>query len=398
MRISRLSKAVGLASLIVTSNVLADIQLNGFASIRGGTMFTSAADQGSIPYEENEFSFKPESLFAIQAKADMGEGLSATVQLLSEGSKDFDVEAAWAYFSYQINEQHTLHAGRLVNPLYYQAEYERVKYAQNTRLPQTVYQPIDFNTVEGIALDSIFDINNMSLRTKLIYGNWAGEAFLSSTGSWETLAIEELTGVNAELSGDWWKVFAGGWVAVIEFPAFNTGVVAGIAQSILDGGDSGIVLFDDDGSIKPEYAEFVDTIGWDQKDTFYTYVGFGLEYNNILLDSEYSRAGIWDATDAIDEAWYVSLGYRYNEFVFTLTTEDFSQASHFGYINDEPNADLRNAGITISTIFGTRAFDGNMFSIRYDFHPSAALKFDYFDGESNAGEFEGIAVGVDLVF
>ena len=111
--------------LLFAVNTKADITFNGFASIRA----TAAdSDGGSSPFStlkgDGDISFKDESLFALQARSDLGDGLSATIQLMAEGKNEFDVEAKWAYLTYQINDTHQISVGRFANPIFFQSEYE----------------------------------------------------------------------------------------------------------------------------------------------------------------------------------------------------------------------------------------------------------------------------------
>ena len=50
---------------------------------------------------------------------------------------------------------------------------------------------------------------------------------------------------------------------------------------------------------------------------------------------------------------------------------------------------------------GEQEWDGMGITYRYDFHPSAALKIDYFRGENTlptVGDYTVWSVGVDMVF
>ena len=122
----QLLKYSALPLAIFSGHAFADINFNGFASIRA----TAAdSDGGTSPFEtlkgDGDISFKDESLFAIQASADLGEGLTATVQLMAEGINEFDVEARWAYLTYEINDTHRVSAGRVANPIFFQSQYRQ---------------------------------------------------------------------------------------------------------------------------------------------------------------------------------------------------------------------------------------------------------------------------------
>ena len=136
MKKTILSTAILLATAVTSQASAADIQMNGFGSVRFGQMVDVDGVNPMLPdlYNDDDLTFKDESLFGIQFSSDLGDGLSATVQLTAEGSNDFDVEAHWAYISYQINENHTVNAGRLATPLFNQSEYELVGFAHNLSL------------------------------------------------------------------------------------------------------------------------------------------------------------------------------------------------------------------------------------------------------------------------
>ena len=63
--------ALTLLGMGSVSQANAEIQLNGFASIRGTSVSTDGGGDPFPGYSEGEFSFKPESLFALQARADL---------------------------------------------------------------------------------------------------------------------------------------------------------------------------------------------------------------------------------------------------------------------------------------------------------------------------------------
>lgn len=391
----KLLYATAVFATIFSQPLLAEVKLNGFASIRGTSV---SSDGGLAPFpkfEEGELSFKPESLFAIQAQADLGEGLSATVQLFGEGSNDFDIEARWAYLSYQLNDSHRISAGRFVNPLFHQSEYEKVGYAHNfSRLPKAVYVGFDFSTVEGIALDSQFNLGDYSLTTKVLYGGWSGEIFSAVTNSYVGFGLENLMGANATLAGDWWQVFAGAITTEVDGTIVDSSTVFPLAQP-------GITLAQSTGATAGQINDFKSRIGWDGKDGFYWFSGFAIDYNNWLVDFEFVDYVIEDSTDAPNQSWYLALGRRFDNVVVTLHTEDYAQETDYDFLNGVAHPVLLATGKGLNNAFAQREFDGVGLSVRYDFHPSAAIKLDYFNGSDTrpaVGDYEILSFGVDLVF
>src|SRR5262249_49468798 len=104
----------------------ADVQFNGFGQVVVGSTLDNKLT-GTDPQNPNTYvtfptisdykadpSFKPESLFALQARATLSDRLSATAQILASGANndDFTPKFAWAYASYQISDEWAVKAGR----------------------------------------------------------------------------------------------------------------------------------------------------------------------------------------------------------------------------------------------------------------------------------------------
>jgi len=389
---------VPLAMACVLSPIaLADITFNGFGSVRGTY---AESDGGTAPFsfmEEGNLDFKGESLFAIQARADLGEGLSATVQLYTEGSNDFDVEARWAYVSYQLNDTHQINIGKLANPIFHQSEYEKVGYAHNfSRLPVAVYTGFDFATMEGVSLNSQFELadGDYTLDTKLAYGNWSGTVFISAVGGDVPLAFDNIMSVNLTLSSDWWKIFAGAFTAEMAAEDFDNNAIAPAAAP-------GISAAQALGATTADIATFNNAIKWDGKNGLYWFSGFGIDYNNILIDFEYANYGVNDNTDSTNEAMMLAVGYRFGDFVVTVHKEEQTQDIDYGFLNDVQHPVLIATGQGITDALGFAEFDGVGISLRYDFHPSAAFKLDYFSGENTRpeiGDYTIMSAGIDVIF
>lgn len=374
----------------------AEIVFNGFASIRA----TAAnSDETTSPFDSlkgnGDISFKDESLFAIQARTDLGERLSATVQLMAEGSNDFNVEARWAYLSYELNDTHRVSAGRFANPIFFQSEYEKVGYAHNfARLPKAVYLGFDFSTIEGVALDSSFYFGDYTVETKLLYGNWNGDLFLNATGQDEQFGLNDVYSLRATLIGDWWKVFAGGFVTEMDGGSIDVAITDVFAAP-------GVNAAQSLGATTSDIDTFNQAVTWTGKDGVYWYAGLSIDYSNWLVDFEYADYGVQDSTGAGNEVWYASIGYRFEPFMITAHTEDYQQNRDYSFLSSVQHPVLIATGGAIHDVLSAGGFDGSGITLRYDFHTSAALKVDYFKGNNirvNVGDYSIWSIGVDLVF
>lgn len=388
--------ALGTITLFYVPLSFAEITFNGFASIRASQANSDGGDPPFNVFEEGELSFKSESLFAIQASADLSEGLTATIQLYADGPNDFDVEARWAYLNYEAADNHSISVGKLANPMFHQSEYEKVGYAHNfSRLPKAVYTGFDFSTVEGISLNSQFEVSDgdYTLDTKLLYGNWDGDIALNLTDS-IPLSLKDIMSFNTTLSGDWWKIFAGAFVAEIEGETFDQAL---FLANIQPGIQAALAY----GASQSDVKAFTDAVIWHEKDGLYWYTGFGIEHNNWIVDFEYSRYGINDSVDTDNRNWFLAVGYRFDNYVITIHKEESEQPADYSFLNNVSHPVLVATGQSLQDGFSDDQFDGIGITLRYDFHPSAALKVDYFTGENmqpSVDDYQIMSVGVDLVF
>jgi hypothetical protein len=382
--------AILLASSISQAHA-ADINVNGFASIRAGQMIDTEGNNPLLPnlYNDSELSFTDESLFALQFSSNLGEGLSATVQLMSEGKNEWNIEARWAYLAYELNEKHTIKAGRFANPLFYNSEYEKVGFTHNfARLPKSVYWGYDFSTIDGISLDSNYELGDYYLTTKVLYGSWEGDIKQGNTDY--NMSLENSFAVNFDLNKDWWNVFGGVLIADVD----NSDVDNSLINPSLN------PYFIPSQASQSEFDHFLDLMS-QSGDGSYIYGGFKIDYNNWLIDAEVANFGIKDSSDAINTNWYFAIGKRFNEYVVTLHHEEVTQKFDDSLLDSVSNPLLHAVGTETASSFAQSEIKMDVVTVRWDFHPSAALKADYFMGKDykdGGGDFSGFSVGVDLVF
>jgi hypothetical protein len=393
MKKTILATSIILATYFTTASesFASDLNVNGFASLRGGQMIDVDGVNPNIPnlYNDDNFNFKDESLFGLQVSSDLGEGLSATIQFVAQGINDFNVEARWAYLAYEINDNHTVKVGRMANPLFYQSEYELVGYTHNfARLPKSVYYGFDFSTIEGASIDSNYFLGDYFLTTKFIYGNWEGDIDVNG----QDIASELTTalGVNASINKDWLTVFGGALTA-----EFATDTDRDVIAPLVAGG----VAFS--GAEQGDIDNFFSAIGQDGKDGVYFYAGFKADYNDWLVDYEMAQYEIKDSSDAKNKSWFLALGHRFNDYTVTVVHEDFSQNVDYSPLDLVENPILQATGRAVFDSLGERNMTINSLNVRWDFHSSAALKADYFvgsDDRATVGDFSGFSVGVDFIF
>ena len=106
-------KVVLAASLATAagSALATDIRFDGFASFVAGQVLNKdelvkdSTTGSTVPFRgfDENLDFQQNSLFALQARADLKDNLSATLQVVAKGKDDYNAKFNWAYLTYEIN-------------------------------------------------------------------------------------------------------------------------------------------------------------------------------------------------------------------------------------------------------------------------------------------------------
>jgi hypothetical protein len=343
----------------------ADLTFNGFASIGVGRVlddddtFPEVDLTGKSSFYDDEVSFKPDTIFALQSIAELNDGLSFTAQIVGKGSSNFDAKLEWAYASYKPSDNWSFSAGKKRVPLYYYSDFLDVGYAYHwIRPPISVYsQPM--TTYEGLQGTYSFLMGDWDASVSYYYGNSKFDAVSNDNDDKTTLSGREdsifdydaLTGIVFDASYDWIRIR--GTYAQAQFTA--SAVIPVVGQSR-------ITLLD----------EYVDFLG----------IAVFLTPGNWTLGAEYTDFEFDDIVNG-EENWFITAGYRIDSFL-----------PHITYTHSE-NKD---------NIFDGDDVDNITVGLRWDFHPSAALKFEYSENDIDAGaggtdsDAELLAMSIDLFF
>ena len=374
MKITCVAALVALS--LAAGSASAEVKFNGFASIKAG--MTSAEDENLYGYD-NSVDYKNESLFALQAQSELGNDLSVTAQLVSRGSDDFSLEFEWAFLTYQINDEWRVNAGRLRTPFYKYSDFRDVGYAYDwLRTPQSVYD-LGFDRISGASLYYNTSIRDMQSSMQFIYGAYDGDVTLQ--GVMSPTKIDDIYGVTWELSQDWFGMrmaYLRGDVT-IQADAFNPLFAALNATG---------------------QASVIKAIDFD-KDAG-SFFGFGLNFDNNdwLTVFEYTFVSVDDSFYANQDSYYLSLGHRFDKFTPYVSFEWDDDEIKPEIYEAMPNAHPLKS--TVAGLVASRRVDSSTANVgfRYDFHSSAAFKFELTKAKDRLTMHRDnlVSVGVDVVF
>jgi len=386
--------ALLVSSVLISGYTVADVKISGFGSVVAGRTLDdvtldnvgfdwsqppSASNPPSVTREQiltadfydvgqysNDFSFKPETVFALQVVADMGENLKVTGQLVAKGTDDFSPEFDWYYLTYQATDELTLMAGRRNIPMYYFSEFSEVSYAYPwMRPPSNLYwwQVTQFNGVHAMYDFSLGDYSNT---ISFFYGNEY------SNDNKEMKYYDELYGGSAKSVNELWTDIMG----------FNWNLSG-------DFFDVRLVYFqnDRDRETIAQDGSIADFTPFSQE-----FLGFGgtLDLAMFTFLFDWNLVTYDDAHGTEFPTYLISAVYNLDEFHPFIS---YSKADH----KREKRTNTENYEEHYMLSYG----------IRYDFHPSASFKIQYDKFVDEAvpesgwryhGDSDTVTIGVDFIF
>jgi hypothetical protein len=361
---------------IASHTAWAEVNINGFASVKGG--LTTGKDDTLNGYT-NDLEFKQESLFAVQLSSDLGEKLSVTAQLMAKGADDYDAKFAWAFLSYQVNDDLRLNAGRLRIPFYKYSDYLDVGYAYDwMRTPRAVYD-VQFDQMDGLSLYYSKNFGDVTSNLQLVYGAFEGDIQIS--GAMSKSKVQDITGGSWELSNDWLSARVAYFMADVTINAtaftpllnaLNTFGFTTVAQELDFNEDQG------------------------------TFIGLGLSYDrdNWIAVTEFTKVKVKNSYMADRDAYFVSVGHRFDTITPYVSFEKDDDTSKSAIYKPIPPQVPLFA--TVAGVVESQSADRDTWSVgmRYDFHASAAFKLQLSSAEDSytAQKDRLLTMGVDLVF
>ena len=358
----------------------AAVDINGFASIKGGMALSS--DDELYGYDD-DFSFKNESLAALQVKSDLGDKLSVTAQLLGRGADDWDVKFEWAFLSYDLTDTWRVNAGRLRTPFYKYSDFRDVGYAYDwSRVPQSVYG-LGFDNIEGASLYHTSTLGNFDSSLQLIIGSYDGDAAIGDAAA--EAQIDNIAGVAWELGQDGYSFRVAYLTGKTTFYVDQLDAPVTGLYAQLTGFGLGALAKDLD--IVDESSSFAG-------------IGFNIDKNDWVLVSEITKAVVDDSFISDQESYYISVGHRFDSITPYVSFEKEDNKAKTEIYAGVPTASPIFAPVAglVNSLETER--DSINLGVRYDFHPSAAFKAQYTNADNKTADRKDsvIVAGVDLVF
>lgn len=360
-----------------------EVSFNGYISAYGGKALETADNPNAYPCNcaivdypfvgiyEDEWTFDPDTTFGLQANFTITDKLSATGQIVSHGSRNYDTSIQWAYLSYSLSDSWTLQAGRKRLPLFYYSDFFDVGYAMPwVRAPGDLY---GWQIVGYEGLNTLFNGNwgDLGVTANI----WAGR----DNDDENALLTEVYYGTRVD---EIWKDMLGGYLDLAG-EWFNVRFVYmtnKVDRDIYGNTSTPPCTFDGQTPC-PRLT--------DAKQNF-AGMAFNVDWQNLVIRSEYNTFER-PSEDNKYKAALFGIGYRFGDFLPMITASQFEETATWPDIEKH---------------------DTRSFSLRWDFSSSAAFKIQYdvftdestyfYAGDDDVSDFIGdsklIAFGVDVVF
>ncbi|WP_054114236.1 hypothetical protein [Marinagarivorans algicola] len=407
-----------LSAALLAPASYADIQFNGFLSAVGGV----ATDEPIRGYEKDA-TFKNDTLFGLQASADISDKLSLTGQLVSRGADDYATDLSWGYLAYNVSSKFRVRMGRFRTPFYSSSDFLEVGYAYPWITPADEVYALEFDNIEGVDLfynTTLFDTVNVDLQA--YYGSVSTDTPINESASGDVIdtetrnhfGISVVLGVSdfsLRLSGHNAKLFVKDFqnavnVPNIEAPDPRVAPLVTVAQFIA----SAKKLNKENSLGADEFIVDIENRINDIEETSATFLAASLRY-----DGEYGFAVAegtnltYDKGPSAEQTRFM-LGAGVNIGSATIFTSYSEADDEYVDLTEQlvPFGDKFERSIAvlgaISESLGTTS-NTISFGVRYDFEPGAAIKIQY-DAVSTPDPLKPdeditnglLRFGVDLVF
>ncbi|GHA75541.1 porin [Cognatilysobacter bugurensis] len=358
----------------------AEVRVSGFGQIIAGTTLDSGDRFPSGGYTDT-VDFEEESLFAIQIDADLNERVTATAQILAEGSENFKPELAWAYANVQLGKGFSTKVGRQRIPFYRYSDFLDVGYAYPWIRPPVAMYNQPWSNADGISLSHSAYVGKWFSQAQVLYGSFDGDAVNGTTRFQGKL--DHLRGFSWDVEYDEWLSLRAAYVAA----------EVTVAGTSLDLVTNALRQF--------RQNALADRLDYNQDPGTFKSVGFKVDKADWLVVGEYSELDIEDSVFAnIDRTdWYTTVGHRFGAVMPHFTYGRRSAGADLSVLRGIPMQSPLYFPVAASAMSQQLDETFKSVGVRWDFAANVSLKADYTRVESDVmGAAEGDLVSAGLVF
>jgi hypothetical protein len=358
-----------------------DVNISGFLSVGGGMV----DDESSVSYDgynDEDLTFD-RNLLGLQFTGQVNERITATVQLLARSEKNYQMDAEWAYLSWQATDNGKVRVGRLRTPLYMYSDYLDVGYSYPwISAPNEVYY-LPFNNVEGVDYYVTAPLGSFDTSFQAYFGSLDSD-FSFEDGTQGNASLRNQMGVAATIGKDWWNLRAAYHQVDLTVDIFNAELDGFVSQL----------------ATNPTFDYLVPRISIDDDKASFAQIGINIDTGLFVAAAEHVEFEVDQSLLAKNIRDYVMVGLRLGDFLFHVTSskaDDETAALSAGIPASTATAQLIG---TLDAISAARDVDREVlsFGTRWDITSGTALKLQLDDVDDVKGEQKVFSVALQAVF
>lgn len=367
------------------------LDFSGFLSVGGGFV----DDENSVSYggyDEEDLTFD-QNLLGLQVTGQVNEKITATAQLIARSENDYEVNAEWAYLTWQASDSIKVRAGRLRTPFYMYSDFLDVGYAYAWITPPREVYYLPFNNVDGVDFYATQTLGIFDTSVQVYFGSFDDELMLGGAPS-EAKTRNQM-GVAGTLGKDWWTLRAAYHQADLSVdmsgvPISPTTTMGGFATALTALG----------------YSNNADRLLVEDDDAVFTEFGINIDTGRFIAAAEYVEFDPGDAVLSKNIRQYVMAGVRAGSWLFHVTgSQAKDEAAHpeAGIPANQAIPVFGSTNVLIGTlqaIAESQVTERDVVSlgVRWDVASSTALKFQIDDVDDQASDQKVFSVALQTVF
>lgn len=366
----------------------ADVNITGFLSVGGGFVDDEFESGGNYGGYEEDLTFD-NNLLGLQISGQVSEKITATTQLIARSNSDYDINAEWAYLTFEATDSVKLRAGRLRTPFYSYSDFLDVGYAYGWITPPREVYYLPFNNVDGIDVYVTKPMGSFDTTLQVYYGGFSDE--LSLGGALTEADTRNQTGIAATLGKGWWTLRAA---------YHQADLTVDVARSVIDP-QSGLTLGQFLGALPPSLSGVSTNVLVDEDKATFAQVGLTIDTGTFVAAAEHVEFEAKNSMLAKNIREYVMLGVRTGDWLFHVTAAraDDEAANLVAGIPVAPSTLPLIGGL--NQVAASQADKRDVISLgtRWDVLSGSALKFQIDDvDDEGSGKQTVYSVALQTVF
>lgn len=379
-----------------------NLSISGFGTV--GVAQSNSDNAQFVRYNQSEgVADSPriglDTNLGLQATYKMNDWLSGTVQVLTRRGPqgNFGTDVTWGFLKAKINDEVSVRVGRVVVPTFLISDYQNVGYANTMmRPPIELYAQNPIENSDGADINFQRAFGDLNFTAQAFVGVSRGKLFVSSGSG--SVATYRAPAAGISVSGEYGPFVVRAAHARADMEIDDIASLNTLSSTLTAVG----------------FGKLASDLNFkDGKKIAFTSVGMTMDWNNIVLQTEYAQRRAKEPVYLADtNSWYAMAGYRVGKFVpyyaHSTVKGAGSSVSVPAAFAAAPAA-LRGA---VSSLTGAQEQTTDLVGVRWDFAKSLALKVQvdrvkpqaksgYLIHAPAAGTTKAInvvAVGVDFVF